>query len=62
MPQPEYAPFLRQLKGLALPLVEALVIGPVDVDAGDAVEGGDGVTSTPAGRGTLTVHDRDPCV
>ncbi len=49
--------FLRQLQGLALPLVQALGVGPVDVGAGDAVERGDGVTRTPAGRGTLGIHD-----
>ena len=32
---------------------EALGVGPVDVGAGDAVERGDGVPRTPAGRGTL---------
>jgi hypothetical protein len=32
------------------------------MSAGDAVEPGDSVTRTPAGRGTFGVNDRDPCV
>jgi hypothetical protein len=36
----ELASFFGQFKGLAFPLVEALGVGPVNVSAGDAVEGG----------------------
>src|ERR1035437_1477876 len=43
----EPAPFPGQLKCLALPLVEALGIGPVNISAGDAVEHGDSVTRHP---------------
>ena len=46
----EFASFLGQLQGCALPLVETLRVGPVDMGGGDAVERGDGVTRTPAGR------------
>ena len=58
----EFAPFPGQLKGLALPLVEALGIGPVNVSASDAVERGDSVTRTPAGPVPLRIYDRYPCI
>jgi hypothetical protein len=58
----EFALFLGQLQGLALPFVEALRVGPVHVGASDTVERGDSVTRTSAGRGALSVCDRDPCV
>ena len=58
----EFAPFLGQLQGLALSLVEALGVGPVDVGAGDAVEHGNSMARTAAGCGVLGVHDRDPGV
>jgi len=59
---PGVAPFLGQLKSFALPLVEALGVGPVDVGAGDAVKRGDGVAGTGAGGISRGVCDRDPCV
>jgi hypothetical protein len=48
-----------QFKGLAFPLIEALGVGPVNVGAGDAVEGGQGVARTCAGAGAFGVYDRD---
>jgi hypothetical protein len=55
----ELASFFGQFKGLAFPLVEALGVGPVNVSAGDAVEGGQGVARTYAGAGPVGVYDRD---
>ena len=56
----EFAPVLGQLQGRALPLAEAYGVGPVDVSTSDAVERGDSVAGTAAGRGVLGVCDRDP--
>jgi hypothetical protein len=59
---PEFASFLRQLKGFAFPLVKSLGISPVNVGVGDAVERRDSVTRTAAGRGPFDVDDGDSCV
>jgi hypothetical protein len=45
------ASFFGQFKALAFPTIEALGVGPVNVGAGDAVEGGRGVARTCAGAG-----------
>ncbi len=58
----ELASFFGQLQGRALPLVEALGVGPVNAGVGDAVEGGHGMTRAAAGRGPFGVHDRYSCV
>ena len=44
-PVSDFAPFLGQLKVLALPLVQALGVGPINVSAGDAAERGDIIES-----------------
>ena len=53
------ASFFGQFKGLTFPLIEALGVGPVNVGAGDAVEGGQSVARTCAGAGPFGVYDRD---
>ena len=45
----ELSSFFGQFQGLALPVVEAFGVGPVNAGAGDAIEGGHGVTRTAAG-------------
>ena len=58
----ELASLFGQLQGRALPPVDALGVEPVNAGAGDAVEGGHGVTRTAAGYAPFGVHDRHSCV
>lgn len=53
----ELASFFGQFQGRAFPLVEALGVRPVNVGAGDAVEGGHSVRGTSASCSPFGVHD-----